>query len=246
MPEMKDDLIGSNRVFEFGGNALNDMPFDDQIVLTNMAIEGQGFTGIIEPNRQLIQYIMERHSLSFSEVRNKLVYPDKDAKYPYIFDIDLTKIERMIALPGDTQNGIPLSSLDNTPVNFAYIGSCTGGKYKDLKEAAEVLNGRKIADWITMKVQASSLSVFRKAKEDGLIDIFKSAGAQIIQPGCGDCMGATKDAFEKEEIVISDTNRNFPGRMGKKRTVYLANPAVVAASAILGRIGSPQELNKLN
>lgn len=242
MPEMKDDLIGSNRVFEFGGETLNQMPFDDQIVLTNMAIEGQGFTGIIEPNRQLIQYIMNRHSLSFSEVRNKLVYPDKDAKYSYIFDIDLSKIERMIALPGDTQNGISLSQLDNTPVNFAYIGSCTGGKYKDLKEASEVLNGRKIADWITMKVQASSLSVYRRANEDGLIDIFEKAGAQIIQPGCGDCMGATKDAFEKEEIVISDTNRNFPGRMGKKRTVYLANPAVVAASAILGRIGSPEEL----
>lgn len=243
MPQFKDDFIGSRRVFEFGGRELDDMPFDDQVVLANMAIEGQGFTGIIEPNRQLVRFMQEKHNLTSREVNQMLVYPDKNADYAYRFNINLSEIEKMIAMPGNTQNGVPLSSVLGVSVDLAYIGSCTGGKIKDLREVADILKGRKIHPNIRMKIQASSLSVFRQAESEGLLDVFKSAGAQIVKPGCGDCMGATKDAFEKEEIVISDTNRNFPRRMGSKRTVYLANPGVVAASAVAGEICDPEDLN---
>lgn len=238
----KDQLIGSNRVFEFGGSALDQMPFDDQVVLTNMAIEGQGFTGIIEPNRPLIEFIKEQHDLSEDDVKSKLVYPDQGAEYSHTFDLDLSRIERMISLPGDTQNGIPLSEVSQKEIHFAYIGSCTGGKLKDLQEVAKVLQGRRVSPNVRMKIQASSLPVLRQARELGLIEIFEEAGAEVILPGCGDCMSATDDANDLEQVVISDTNRNFPGRMGKNRTVYLASPATVAASALLGKIAEPQNL----
>ena len=113
---------------------------------------------------------------------------------------------------------------------------------KDLREAAVVLKGRKIAGHITLKIQAASQKIYEQAVKEGLIEIFDEAGATFIKPGCGDCMGATAEAFEAEETVISDSDRNFPGRMGKNRTVYLANPAVVAASAVAGRIIPPEEL----
>ena len=242
MPEFKDDLIGSGRVFEFGGEALDFMPFDDQVVMTNMAVEGQGFTGIVEPNEPLIEFMIKQHDLIRWEVEQKLVYPDTNPEYFETFNIDLGQIERIVSLPGDTQNGIPLRELGEVYVQFAYIGSCAGGKTKDLREAAYVLKGRKVAEGVRLKIQASSLEVYRRVRAEGLVEIFDEAGAIFIKPGCGDCMGATAEAFEAEETVISDSDRNFPGRMGKGRTVYLANPSVVAASAVAGKIISPEEL----
>jgi 3-isopropylmalate/(R)-2-methylmalate dehydratase large subunit len=240
--EFKDELVGTGRVFEYGGEALDEMPFDDQIVLTNMSIEGLGFTGVIEPNKQMIGFLQKQHGLSTREIEERLVFPDEGAEYSHVFDVDLSDIERMIALDGDTQNGVPLSEARGIPVQLAYIGSCTGGKLKDLEEAAGVLEGKKIADGVRLKAQASSLSVLREARERGILQILEDSGAEIVLPGCGDCMGATEGARTSQDVVISDTNRNFPGRMGRNRVVYLGNPSVVAASAILGKIATPEEV----
>jgi len=245
LPEMKEELLGSYRVFEFGGEALDHMPFDDQTVLTNMVIEGQGFTGIIEPNKEMLRFLIRQHNLPGEFVEKLFVNSDPDAEYACVFNIDLASVEPMIALPGDSQNAIPLSQLENRPkIDFAYVGSCTGGKLKDLQEVAKILEGKKVAPTVKLRIQASSQNVAREAERQGLFEIFREAGAEVVKLGCGDCMGATKDALDGErQIVISDTNRNFPGRMGKNREVYLSNPAVVAASSILGRIATPQELD---
>jgi len=245
LPQIRGELLGSHRVFEFGGEALDYIPFDDQTVLTNMAVEGQGFTGIIEPNEELLKFLVRQHNLPREFIERLFVKSDPEAEYAHTFDIDLGSLEPMIALPSDPQNAIALSQLEDKPkIDFAYIGSCTGGKLKDLQEVAEILKGKKVATTTKLRIQASSQSVAREAERQGLFDIFKEAGAEVVKPGCGDCMGATKDAFEeKVQTVISDTNRNFPGRMGKGKKVYLANPQVVAASSVLGRIATPQEFD---
>jgi len=240
--DMKDGLIASHKVLQFGGDGLLRIDFDDQVVLTNMAIEGQAFTGIIEPNEKIINFVMEKHGLKREEVEAMLVYPDKDAEYFTVIDIDLESIQRMVALPGDTQNAVPISRIKGTEVNFAYIGSCTGGKIKDLREAAAVLENKKISKKVKMQIQASSKAVYKKAEEEGLIEIFQNAGAEVIKYGCGNCMGATEEARLRTANAITSTNRSFEGRMGQNTRAYLASPAVVAASAVAGEICEPEDL----
>lgn len=240
--DMKDELIASHKVLEFGGEALERMDFDDQIVLTNMAIEGQAFSGIIEPNSKIIEFIMTKHGLSKDEVERMLVYPDNDANYYTTLDIDLGDIKEMVALPGDTQNAVPIDQVKGTKINFAYIGSCTGGKLKDLREAAEILKGRKIAEGVEMQIQASSKAVLRQAEKEGLMEIFEEAGAKIVKQGCGNCMGATEEAQTRIADAITSTNRSFEGRMGKGTRAFLASPRVVAASALSGVISKPQDI----
>lgn len=241
LPKLRDQLLGSKRVFEFGGEGLNTLAFDDQFVLTNMAIEGQAFTGIVGPNDQLVNYFVTERGMSPEQVEDMLVYSDPDAEYAHTFDIDLSAIEQMVALPGDTQKGKPLSKLkEEVAVDIAYIGSCTGGKLKDLQEVATVLRGRKIKDSVRMYVQASSQKVLQRAKAAGYIDDIVAAGATFLPPGCGACMNAGPGSSVAGEVTISDTNRNFTGRMGGGNT-YLANPAVVAASAVAGKIAPHRE-----
>jgi len=244
--DLKDELIASNRVLQFGGEALEEMELDDQTVLTNMAIEGQAFTGIIEPNKKIIEFVIEKHGMQRKDVEAMLVYPDPDATYFDVLDIDLENIQRMVALPGDTQNAVPIEEIRGTKINFAYIGSCTGGKLKDLREVAAVLKGRKISGGVEMQIQASSKSVYEKAKDEGLIEIFNNAGAKVIGQGCGNCMGATEEARLRVANAITSTNRSFEHRMGKNTNAYLASPAVVAASAVIGEICAPEDLIPVN
>lgn len=243
MPQLRDSLIGSGKVFEYSGPALNTLSFDEQVVLTNMAIEGNAFTGIIEPNEQSIDFLARRMNLTRNQIDKMIIRSDPDAIFAAVFDIDLSQIEPMIALPGDPQRGVPLSWLhDTTPVNIAYIGSCTGGKLEDLERAAKILSGRQVAESTALYIQASSQSILRTAKSLGLINIFEKSGAKFLLPGCGACMNAGPGSSETEDqVTISDTNRNFYGRMGKGHT-YLANVEVVAASAVKGRISSPLDL----
>lgn len=239
------DLIASNRVMQFGGDALEELDFDDQTVLTNMAIEGQAFTGIIEPNKKLFEFVMDKHGLKRDEVESLLVYPDENAEYFDTINIDLDSIKKMVALPGDTQNAVQIDTLKETSVEFAYIGSCTGGKLKDLREVAKVLNGRTVSPGVEMQIQASSKSVMEQAKAEGLIEIFVSAGAKVISQGCGNCMGATEEAKSRVANAITSTNRSFKERMGKHTKAYLASPDVVAASAVAGIICAPNDLPQI-
>lgn len=233
MKEFRENLVGSGRVFEFSGSGLSKLSFDDQLVLANMAIEGQGYTGIVRPNSQTFEYLKRMHGQQFDE---RAVYSDPNAEFAAEFTIGLDTIEPMISLPGDTQNTIPLSDLNRkVDIDVAYIGSCTGGKLEDLKLAAEVLRGKKVNPNVRMYVQASSQRIRAEAERLGIFEILRQAGAVVLNPGCGACMGAGPGSTLEGEVMISDTNRNFYGRTGKGDT-YLSNPALVASSAIKGYI----------
>lgn len=234
--EFKTGLIGSNRTLEFGGDGLSSLSHDEQLVLSNMAIELQGYTGIIEPNFSTLLRLANLHSVSIKQLLTSCVFSDDKAEYYRRFFINLDTITPMIALPGDPQNAIPLAQLDKIDIDIAYIGSCTGGKFTDLLMAARILEGKKVNSNVQLFIQASSRSILEQAKRVGLLEIFRKAGAQIILPGCGACMGAGPGSTEDNQVMISDTNRNFAGRTGKGKGTYLASPITVAKSAIKGYI----------
>lgn len=246
MSQLKQDRVGSGRVFEFGGEALDEIPFDEQIKLTNMSIELLGFTGIIEPNSQIVKFLTERRGMNEEEIRNLMIEADKGAEYSNTFDIDLSSVEPTVATPGDTQNGKPLSEIKEQRVRIdkVYIGSCTHGTVEDLRQSAKVLKGRKIADGMKLYVQASSRENQQRAEEEGLIKEHIDAGAELLPIGCGACISAGPGSTEEGEIGLFATNRNFPGRTGKGET-YLSSPAVAAASAVAGYICGPEDLEPL-
>lgn len=243
--ELREKRFGSGKVFEFGGEALSRIPFDEQLKLTNMSIELLGFSGIVEPNEQIVKHIKEKRGIRESEIFKLMISSDVGAKYAYIFDIDLSRTELTVATPGDSQNGKPLSEVENQNIKIhkAYIGSCTHGTVEDLRQAAEVLRGKKIAREVRLFVQASSIANLEESMRKGYIKDLLDSGAELLPIGCGACMDAGPGSTEQEEIGIFATNRNFPGRTGRGQS-YIANPSVVAASAIKGVICGPQSLQK--
>ncbi|OGH07508.1 MAG: hypothetical protein A2171_02330, partial [Candidatus Levybacteria bacterium RBG_13_35_9] len=238
--------IASGRVLEFGGEALDNIPLDQQLKLTNMSIEGNAFTGVIEPNSQIIKFLAEKRGLSEEEIRRHLVYPDLNADYFRTLEIDLSKVVHTVATPGDTQNGRPLSEIRDQHIEIqeAYIGSCTHGTPEDLRQAAEVLQERKVKEGVNFFVQASSRENLEDAIEKGYIRILKDSGAIVLPIGCGACMGAAspeQGLVQEDKRAISATNRNFHGRMGPG-DVYLASVYVTAASAVTGYICGPEDI----
>ena len=160
---------------------------------------------------------------------------DEGAEFQQVKTIDLSKIKPMAALPGDPRVSAPIEELAGTQVDAAYIGSCTGGKLEDLIAAAKVLDGKKVK--IPTYIQASSLSILGQARELGLLDIFKKSGVNLIEPGCGDCCNLGFGIVDDGGTVASDTNRNFPRRMGNNN-VYLLNPRYTALSAVHGHLAT--------
>lgn len=248
LPELKEQRIASGRVLEFGGDALNAIDVDEQLKLTNMAIELQAFTGVIEPNQQTFKYLNKMRGMGLQEFCEKMVVSDENAEYFQVLPtINLGDIEPMVATPGDTQNGVRLSEVreQNIQVQKAYIGSCTHGTPEDLRQAAEVMQGRKVADGVKLYVQASSIGNLHASEELGYIQTLLDAGAELLPIGCGACMNAGPGSTEEGEVGIFATNRNYPGRTGKGET-YLANPKVVAASAVKGFICGPDDLDAIS
>ena len=242
LPQFKAG-IASGKVLQFGGEALNEINVDEQATFTNMAIEGQAFTGIVEPNEKLVEFMMSRHNYDKETVKELLVYPDEEVAYFDNVEIDLDNVERMVSLPGDTQNAVPLSGVKDTKINYFYIGSCKQGNLESLRQAAALLKGRRIAQGVRMQIQANTREVENTLREEGILEIFERSGIEVIGRGCGPCMGATSDANDREEIVLSATDRNFQGRMGRNRLVYLASVPVVVASAVAGKICEPEDIN---
>jgi len=243
IPELKDKRLGSGRVLEFGGEALSKIPFDEQIKLTNMSVELLGFSGIVEPNKQIVAYLQQQRGMRAEEVEELMILSDENAQYAHTFNIDLSNIEPTVAEPGDTQNGKPLSEIVKQKIRIqkAYLGSCTHGTPEDLRQAAEILKGRKISEGVQLFIQASSIGNLAEAKKQGYIQDMIAAGAELLPIGCGACMNAGTGSTEEGEIGIFATNRNFPGRTGRGQT-YLASPAIVAASAVAGFICGPKNL----
>ncbi len=243
---------GIGKVLEFAGEGITSMPMDERSTLTNMAVEAGGFTGIIEADEKVVDYLVSQRGLDAETVRKCIVRADENADYAYHFDIDLAAIEPMVATPGDPRNGVPLRSLEETQggevrINIAYGGSCTGGKKTDMDMYATVLaraleNGKKVADGVRLYIQFGSQDIRQYALEQGYIDTFEKAGVELVDPSCGACIKAGPGvSFTADEVTVSAINRNFPGRSGPGQ-VYLASPFVVAASAIAGKIIGPDSL----
>jgi 3-isopropylmalate/(R)-2-methylmalate dehydratase large subunit len=240
---------GIGKVLEFAGEGVRAMSLDERATLTNMAVEAGGFTGIIEADEVVVDYLAAQRGLAKDEARALIVRADADAHYFRTFRFDLGSIVPMVALPGDPRNGIPLAALEEragrpVPINIAYGGSCTGGKKADMDMYAAVLSeavkaGRKVAEGVHLYIQFGSQDIRKYAEERGYVDVFLAAGAELVDPSCGACIKAGPGvSFTKDEVTVSAINRNFPGRSGPGQ-VYLASPRVVAASAIAGKIVSP-------
>ena len=236
---------GIGKVLEFAGDGVRSMPLDERATLTNMAVEAGGFTGIIEADEVVVEYLARQRGLDKDEVRRRIVKADEGATYCATFEIDLSTLQPMVATPGDPRNGIPLKDLPGTKIDIAYGGSCTGGKKADMDMYAEILRqaveqGKKVADGVHLYIQFGSQDIRRYAEQKGYLDIFAKAGAELVDPSCGACIKAGPGVSDSpDQVTVSAINRNFPGRSGPGK-VYLASPLVVAASAIAGRIVSPE------
>jgi methanogen homoaconitase large subunit len=226
------------KALEFKGETIKNMDVSGRMTVCNMAVECGAKNGIMEPNQATLNYLKERNVSSF-EILNS----DKDSNYEKNFIFDVNELEPQIACPHNVDNVYPVSEVEGAGIDQAFIGSCTNGRLGDLKLAALVLKGRHVHNDVRLIIVPASKEIYQDALKLGLIDVFLDSDAIICNPGCGPCLGAHMGVIGSEEVCISTTNRNFVGRMGDpKSEVYLANPAVVAASAITGEIKDPREL----
>ncbi len=224
------------KTMQFGGTGISEMSVEERLTLTNMTTEAGAKSGIIEPDQKVRDYLAQRGATNYREVHG-----DPDAQYAKTYEYDASEIEPVVAKPFSPENVSVARELSSTPLDKAYIGSCTGAKLEDLRAAARILKGRTVK--IRTEVLPAAISIFRKAMDEGLIKIFMDAGVMVGPPTCGACCGAHMGVLAKDEVCISTTNRNFPGRMGHVESkTYLASPLVAAASAVTGKITDPRDL----
>lgn len=223
---------------EFTGDGINSLTIDDRFTMANMAIEAGAKNGIFPVDETALAYIKE-HSTKEYEVFS----PDADAKYDETYTIDLSEVPLTVAYPHLPENTRPVSEAKAVNVDQVVIGSCTNGRLSDLKVAADVLKGRKVKRGLRVIVFPATQKIYMEAMKLGYLEIFINAGCVVSTPTCGPCLGGHMGILAQGERAVATTNRNFVGRMGHaKSEVYLASPAVAAASAVLGRIASPEEL----
>jgi len=223
---------------EFAGEAIEALSMDGRFTMANMAIEAGAKAGIFGVDNKTQLYVKSRAE------RPYLVYePDNGAEYSNVIEYDVSDIEPQVALPHSPANARPVSQVGNIEINQAVIGSCTNGRIEDMRIAAQILKGRKIHPGVRCIIIPGSQQVYLDALAEGMLGVFIRAGAVVSTPTCGPCLGGHMGVLADGERCVSTTNRNFVGRMGStKSEVYLANPAVAAASAIAGRIASPEEV----
>jgi 3-isopropylmalate/(R)-2-methylmalate dehydratase large subunit len=225
---------------EFGGSTIRKLSVDGRMVLCNMAVEMGAKAGIIEPDQKTLDYIKGRTDKAVKPVKS-----DPDSVYEKIVDVDVSALEPQVAVPHSVDNVKPVSEIEDTEVDQAFIGSCTNGRLEDLRSAAQLLKGKKIARGVRLVVIPASQEIYLNALNEGLIKTFMEAGATIGNPNCGPCLGGHMGLMAEDEVCISSSNRNFVGRMGSTKSyVYLASPSTVAASAITGKITDPRRLKE--
>lgn len=223
---------------EFTGEVIKRLPMHGRLTMCNMAIEAGAKNGIIEPDEITESYVKDRAKRPY-----RFYSSDKDADYVKVIEYDCSKIPPTVACPHLPSNTKPVYELTNVTIDQVVIGSCTNGRLEDLREAAMVLKGKKVNPNVRMIVFPATQQIYREAMREGLLEIFIEAEAVVSTPTCGPCLGGHMGILAKGERAIATTNRNFVGRMGHPESeVYLSNPAVASASAVLGRIGSPEEL----
>lgn len=226
------------KAMEFGGPGVSALSMDDRFTVSNMAIEAGAKAGLFPVDDKTLAYLKE------SGAKKPLIFnSDEDAVYDEVIEINLSDIEPMVAYPHLPENTHKASEGKNIAIDQAVIGSCTNGRISDLRSAASILKGRKIADSVRCIVIPATQKIWKEAMHEGLFDIFIDTGCVVSTPTCGPCLGGYMGILSEGERCISTTNRNFVGRMGHvKSEVYLSSPAVAAASAITGRITDPKEL----
>ena len=227
---------GAGYAMQFGGDGISDMSVESRLTLTNMTTEAGAKNGIIEPDQKVFDYLAERGVTEYDAV-----YDDEDAQYAKTYEYDLSELEPLVAKPFSPQNVSVVQETTGIEIDKSYIGSCTGAKYEDLVAVARILKGRKVK--VRTEVVPAAISIYKKASENGLDKIFLDAGAVIGAPTCGACCGAHMGVLAKDEVCVSTTNRNFPGRMGHiDSKTYLTSPLVAAASAVTGKLTDPRDL----
>ena len=223
---------------EFVGEGVKSLTVFDRLTISNMAIEAGAKNGIFEVDEQTIAYVKERSNREFTAYS-----ADEDAVYDAVYEIDLSQIKSTVAFPHLPENTKTFDEIGDIKIDQVVIGSCTNGHYKDLAEAAEILKGRKVAKHVRAIIIPATQDIYLKAMENGLLKIFIEAGCIVSTPTCGPCLGGYMGILADGERAVATTNRNFVGRMGHVNSeVYLASPAVAAASAVAGKIADPLSL----
>ncbi|RKY62663.1 MAG: 3-isopropylmalate dehydratase large subunit [Candidatus Latescibacterota bacterium] len=222
---------------EFTGPLVETLSVDARLTMTNMAIEAGAKNGIIAPDEKVLCYVRARTDEPF-----QVYTSDPDAEYARAVEVDVSSLEPLVAFPHLPSNGKPISEVGEVHIDQVVIGSCTNGRLEDLRVAARILKGRKVAPYVRAIVIPATSRVWHSALKEGLLDIFIEAGCAVSTPTCGPCLGGHMGVLAEGERCASTTNRNFVGRMGHpKSEVYLVSPATAAASAVKGKIADPRE-----
>lgn len=220
------------QAIEFEGEAFHNMTLASRMTIANMVAEMGGKTGIVNPTGLTLDYHFDP------------IFPDEDATYIKTFEFDVSNLEPQVAAPESPDNVDNISKVAGTDIQYAFIGTCCNGRLEDLQAAAQVVKGKKIKDGVRFMIAPASKGTLLDAMNDGTLQILIEAGASIITPGCGPCVGTHQGVPGNDEVVISAANRNFRGRMGNPHSnIYLAAPATVAASALTGKITHPKNLD---
>ncbi|ACL69841.1 3-isopropylmalate dehydratase large subunit [Halothermothrix orenii] len=226
------------RAMEFTGETIENLSMDNRMTISNMAIEAGGKCGLIAPDEKTFKYLENRAQRDYTPC-----YSDDDAEYEKVIEYDVSDIEPQVAFPHLPENTRPISEEGDIKIDQAVIGSCTNGRMEDLRIAAGILKEKQVHHDVRCIVIPGTQDIYKQALKEGLIEIFIEAGAAVSTPTCGPCLGGHMGILARGEKAIATTNRNFVGRMGHPESeVYLANPAVAAASAIKGYIAHPEEV----
>ena len=218
---------------EFTGSAILSMSLASRMTLANMTAEMGAKTGLVDPSGLALPYAFDA------------VIPDEDAQYADTHVVDISALQPQVSVPHSPDNVVPVSEVEGVRIHQAFIGSCTNSRLEDLHAAAEILKGHTVAPQVRLVIAPASKKVFDDALADGTLQILSEAGAVLITSGCGPCVGTHMGVPGNDEVILSSTNRNFQGRMGNPRaSIYLSSPAVVAASALKGKITNPARLEQ--
>ena len=233
-------LFGANSLLgysiEITGSSAEGLSLDDRITISSMATEMGAVIILFSPSKEIIDYCSNHARKEF-----KLLYADEDANYYKTFNVDVARFRPMVSRPGEPHDTVDVLEVHGTKIDSAFIGSCTNGRISDMQKAAAILKGRKVAPGVVLKIVPATDLIWKQCLEEGLITIFKDAGALVSNAGCAGCAAGQVGQNGPGEITISTGNRNFPGKQGKG-SVYLASPEVVAASAISGFITTPDKI----
>lgn len=231
---------GANfKVIEYHGDTIKNMDTSGRLVICNMAVEAGATSGIVPPDEETVRYLKEVAGVT-DEIN--MISPDENAFYSNIIEINADNLEPQIACPHTVDNVKPISEVKGTKIDQIVIGSCTNGRLDDIEVAANILKGKKVAEGVRMLVFPASWNIFKESMKKGYLESLSDAGAIIMNPGCGCCLGVHQGALGDGEVALSTTNRNFKGRMGNpKAEVYLCSPAVAAMSAVYGEITNPMK-----